>query len=135
MKRKMSMAAEDILLQNTRPGTRLAYRFFKRTFDAAVSSIGLILLSPVFLVVAIAIKLEDPKGKIFYIAPRGGLHNQPFHFYKSVSMRNGQTARLLETTFCEICPGVLRGHSLRNILGKRYGLPRRFRSYAEPKGR
>lgn len=38
---------------------RYTYRITKRVFDFVASLIGLILLSPVFLIVAIAIKIED----------------------------------------------------------------------------
>ena len=41
------------------PNMRLRYRFIKRTFDIVVSLIGLILLSPLFLIVAIAIFIDD----------------------------------------------------------------------------
>ena len=39
--------------------------FFKRVFDIVVSAIMLVLLSPLFLVLAIAIKI-DSKGTVFY---------------------------------------------------------------------
>ncbi|ARW22633.1 Galactosyl transferase CpsE [Levilactobacillus brevis] len=48
--------------------------------------LGLILLSPVFLIVAIAIKLEDPKGPVFYSQTRLGKQQQPFKMYKFRSM-------------------------------------------------
>ena len=44
---------------------RGAALFFKRAFDIAVSLVMLILLSPVFLVLAIAIKI-DSRGPVFY---------------------------------------------------------------------
>lgn len=44
---------------------RYIYRVDKRIFDFVASLIGLVILSPVFLIVAIAIKLEDPVGPIF----------------------------------------------------------------------
>lgn len=41
---------------------RYVYRSVKRIFDFVASFFGLVLLLPVFLIVAIAIKLEEPKG-------------------------------------------------------------------------
>ena len=40
------------------------YLFFKRVIDIFGSGFGLIVLSPVFLIVAIAIKVEDSKGSV-----------------------------------------------------------------------
>ena len=56
----------------------------KRIFDIFLALISLILTSPFFLVIAIAIKL-DSKGKVFYAAPRGG-HKKDFTFYKFRTM-------------------------------------------------
>ncbi|MCW3778101.1 sugar transferase [Levilactobacillus namurensis] len=44
---------------------RYGYRVVKRVFDFIASLIGLILLSPVFLIVAVVIKIENPHGPIF----------------------------------------------------------------------
>ena len=59
--------------------------FFKRVFDVVVSAIMLILLSPVFLVLAIAIKL-DSKGPVFYRQVRLTQYNRPFRIFKFRSM-------------------------------------------------
>lgn len=59
--------------------------FRKRLFDMVVSGIALIVLSPVFVVVAILIKLES-KGPVFYYALRVGRGYQIFRFYKFRSM-------------------------------------------------
>lgn len=60
----------------------------KRLFDIVVSSIGLIVLSPIFLVLAIWIKLDSP-GPVFYRQVRVGRHNKDFRIYKFRSMRVG----------------------------------------------
>lgn len=60
----------------------------KRLFDILASALGLILLSPVFLVVAVWIKLDSP-GPVFYKQERVGLHNRDFRIYKFRSMRMG----------------------------------------------
>lgn len=59
--------------------------FFKRMFDIAVSSIMLIILSPVFLILAIAIKI-DSKGPVFYRQVRVTQYNKKFRIFKFRSM-------------------------------------------------
>lgn len=65
---------------------RYVYRSIKRIFDFVASLIGLILLSPLFLIVAIAIKIEDPHGPVFYTQTRLGKRQEPFEMYKFRSM-------------------------------------------------
>ena len=60
-------------------------RILKRVFDLVLSLLGLIVLSPVFLVVAIAIKM-DSKGPVIYAQKRIGELGKPFTFYKFRSM-------------------------------------------------
>lgn len=62
------------------------YLFTKRMLDILGSLIGILLLSPIFLIVAICIKIEDPKGKIFFSQVRNGLHGKEFNIYKFRSM-------------------------------------------------
>ena len=67
---------------------RQKYWFFvvKRLGDIICSSIGLVILSPLFLVIAILMKLEEPKGPIFFSQTRIGLNEKPFKMYKIRSM-------------------------------------------------
>ena len=58
----------------------------KRTFDVVASGLGLIVLSPLFVVLAIWIK-ADSKGPVFYRQARVGRHNRDFRLYKFRSMR------------------------------------------------
>lgn len=60
----------------------------KRLFDIIASGLGLIALSPLFLILAIWIKL-DSKGPVFYRQVRVGLHNKVFRIFKFRSMRVG----------------------------------------------
>ena len=60
----------------------------KRLFDIVASGIGLILLCPLFLVLAIWIKL-DSKGPVFYRQVRVGKNNKDFRIFKFRSMRVG----------------------------------------------
>ena len=62
------------------------YLVSKRIIDIVGSLCGIILLSPVFLIVAILIKLEDPKGKIFFAQERNGQYPKTFKMYKFRSM-------------------------------------------------
>lgn len=66
---------------------------FKRLFDMAVSGIALLCLSPFFLLIAIAIRLES-KGAIFYASKRVGTGYNVFNFYKFRSMYTGADLQL-----------------------------------------
>lgn len=59
--------------------------FFKRIFDIVVSLLILIILSPIFLILAIAIKL-DSKGPVFYRQVRVGQYGEDFKIFKFRSM-------------------------------------------------
>ena len=62
------------------------YLFFKRVIDIFGSGFGLIILSPVFLIVAIAIKVEDSNGSILFSQKRVGQYGREFNMYKFRSM-------------------------------------------------
>lgn len=62
------------------------YSVTKRLIDIVGSLCGIILLSPLFLIVAILIKLEDPKGKVFFAQDRNGRYPKTFKMYKFRSM-------------------------------------------------
>ena len=68
----------------------------KRLFDIILSSLGLLILSPIFAIVAIWIKL-DSCGPIFYRQVRVGRYNQDFRIYKFRSMRVGSDKGSLVT--------------------------------------
>ncbi len=59
---------------------------FKRWIDFVASTIGLIILSPLMLLVSILIKLESP-GPVFFVQERMGLDGKPFMMLKFRSMR------------------------------------------------
>nr|WP_237690700.1 sugar transferase [Paenibacillus caui] len=63
-----------------------AYLIMKRILDILLSLFGLLVTLPVFLVVALLIKLEDPKGKVFFRQTRIGKDERPFEMYKFRSM-------------------------------------------------
>jgi exopolysaccharide biosynthesis polyprenyl glycosylphosphotransferase len=59
---------------------------FKRLLDFLGSAFGLVVISPLMLFTAIAIKLESP-GPVFFIQERMGLDGRPFKMIKFRSMR------------------------------------------------
>ncbi|WP_410860062.1 sugar transferase [Pediococcus pentosaceus] len=76
---------KKVLIDEQAQNQRYVYRFFKRALDIVASVIGLIVLSPVFLIVSLAIKAED-RGPIFYSQVRLGKGQRPFKMYKFRSM-------------------------------------------------
>ena len=83
-----STVLEDTAKQEktyTPPAKKPVYDFFKRVFDILLSAMALILLSPVFLVVAILIKKEDG-GTVFYTQTRLTKNCREFQMYKFRSM-------------------------------------------------
>lgn len=79
---------------------RCGYRLIKRLFDVCASFTALVLLSPMFLVVAIAIKAEDSQGKVFYSQIRVGKGGKRFKMYKFRSMVSNAD-ELLKTLISE----------------------------------
>jgi lipopolysaccharide/colanic/teichoic acid biosynthesis glycosyltransferase len=68
---------------------------WKRAMDVAGASIALLLLWPVFLIAAIAIKL-DSRGPVFFRQPRVGAGGRPFDFFKLRTMHVGSEEKKLE---------------------------------------
>lgn len=68
----------------------------KRLFDIVASGLGLLMLSPLFLILAIWIKL-DSKGPVFYRQVRVGRNNKDFRILKFRSMRVGSDKGSLVT--------------------------------------
>ena len=63
------------------------YQKNKRLFDLICSGIGLILLSPIFLIICTVIKCYEPKGTILFKQKRIGKDGKYFYIYKFRSMR------------------------------------------------
>lgn len=61
--------------------------YLKRAFDVVASGMGLLALSPLFLITAVCIRLESP-GSIIYKSKRVGAGYKIFNFYKFRSMRS-----------------------------------------------
>lgn len=62
------------------------YRYVKRGLDIVLSGMALVILSPLFLTLGIAIKLDSP-GPVFFRQKRVGIHKSYFQIYKFRTMR------------------------------------------------
>lgn len=76
---------KPMLEVGTKPMT-LSQQVFKRFLDLAVSLLGLILISPILLIVGIAIKIDDG-GTVFYRQERLTLHGRKFRIIKFRTMK------------------------------------------------
>ena len=76
------LAQEDIIV----PNENKVYLFLKRLIDIVGSGLGILILIPVFLIIGILIKLEDPKGSVFFSQKRNWLNGKEFNMYKFRSM-------------------------------------------------
>ena len=83
MESSLMKVREEVIIQ---PNEGLIYLFCKRAMDIVGSLAGIILLSPVFLIIALAIKIEDPKGSIIFGHTRVGQNGKLFPCYKFRSM-------------------------------------------------
>ena len=77
---------KNIVVDKSLVATRKTYYFFKRLMDILGSIVGLIVLSPIFLIVSVLMKLEEPRGPIFFSQERIGQHEKTFKMYKIRSM-------------------------------------------------
>lgn len=75
-----------------RDESRRSFRVVKRVMDIIGSLVALFFLSPIFLVIAVAIKLTS-KGPVLFRQNRIGQHAKPFVFLKFRSMRVNNDAR------------------------------------------
>lgn len=70
------------------------YWVLRRAQDIVFSSIALVVLSPVMLLVALAVYIDDPKGSPVFSQIRCGRNGKPFKFYKFRSMCVDAEAKL-----------------------------------------
>ena len=85
---------EVVLNNSTNFYENSLHTVLKRTLDITGSLIGLILLSPLFVIIAILIKLEDPKGSVLFYQTRIGKNEKPFRMYKFRSMVSNAEEKL-----------------------------------------
>lgn len=76
------MSSQQFSISSGRTAVKLA---LKRGLDVVASALGLLVLSPLFLVIALAIKRSSP-GPVFYNASRVGMHGKPIHVRKFRTM-------------------------------------------------
>ncbi|WP_404825860.1 sugar transferase [Priestia flexa] len=72
------------------------YRYTKRSTDIVGSLAGIIVLSFLFLVISVWIKIEDPRGPVFFSQKRVGKDGKEFNMYKFRSMVTDAEERLKE---------------------------------------
>lgn len=61
------------------------YSSLKRVLDLLLSILGLVLISPIFLIIIVILKLTG-EGEVFYLQERMGLNNKTFYIYKFATM-------------------------------------------------
>ena len=61
-------------------------KIFKRLIDIVLSGLGILVLLPVYLVIAVAVKLDDP-GPVFFRQKRVGIHKTHFNILKFRTMK------------------------------------------------
>lgn len=90
------------------PVQRHGWRAYaKRSLDLVLACGVLLVASPLLLVAAIAIKLDDPKGKILFKQTRVGRHGKPFGVYKLRTMIRDAEQRLKELQAANEADGPL----------------------------
>lgn len=62
-----------------------SYLMLKRIIDLILSALGLLFISPLFLIIMGVLKVTG-EGEIFYLQERMGLNNKPFYIYKFATM-------------------------------------------------
>lgn len=94
-----NLESPEASLERLRTG-RLGYRAFKRTFDIGFSLAALILFSWLFLLIAFAIKLDDPTGPAIFKQVRVGRDGREFVCYKFRSMHVDAESLIEELMVC-----------------------------------
>lgn len=73
-------------MQAIETNERRAYLITKRIIDVVCATLGLIILSPLFLIISFLIKLEDKDGPVIFKQYRVGKDGKLFYMYKFRSM-------------------------------------------------
>jgi len=89
-----NLSNEDIMIEVEETG--ILYKILKRSLDIIGSVSGLLILSVLLVVVIILIKIEDPKGPIFFSQKRIGKNGKEFKMYKFRSMVTDAEKKLVE---------------------------------------
>ncbi|WP_342044826.1 sugar transferase [Bacillus sp. OTU530] len=91
-----TVTKESSMIAQADVNNRGLYLLAKRLIDIVGVICGLLVLSPVFLIVTLCIKLEDPKGPVFFKQIRIGKDGKEFYMYKFRSMVTDAEKRLEE---------------------------------------
>lgn len=86
--------------------------FMKRSFDITLSLIGLLFLSPIFIIIALIIKI-DSKGSTFYKQIRVGRNGKTFKIYKFRTMVTDKQNKAMQITIGKDSRITKVGHFLR----------------------
>jgi lipopolysaccharide/colanic/teichoic acid biosynthesis glycosyltransferase len=109
-------------------------KYFKRIIDIILSFVIIVLISPLYLLIIILIKIID-KGKIIYKQVRTGKNGKKFEIYKFKTMQNGEITKLgrfLRNTSLDELPqffNVLKGDM--SIVGPRPWIPDYYERFNE----
>lgn len=93
---KRVMFGDTSVMHSSPKGLTMEQRIIKRTVDVVASALGLLILSPVFAITAIAIKLEDG-GKVFYKQRRATYGGRTFEVIKFRSMKEENSVNVSVT--------------------------------------
>ncbi|MDQ0062620.1 sugar transferase [Paenibacillus harenae] len=85
---------DEVVLNTPNEYRNTVNSILKRAIDIIGSLVGLFLLSPLFVVVAVLIKFEDPKGSVMFYQTRIGKNEKPFRMYKFRSMISNAEEKL-----------------------------------------
>ena len=108
------------------------YKKIKRILDIIISLLVLIILSPIYLIIMILIKITT-KDKIFYNQQRTGLNGKNFKMYKFRTMKNKKVTKIgkiLRNTSLDELPqflNVLKGEM--SIIGPRPWIPEYYKRF------
>lgn len=86
----------SVPLNRDKINSKRLYLFIKRLIDILGSSIGIILLTPLFIIIAILMKIEEPLGPIFFSQTRVGKNEEKFKIFKIRSMCVDAEDKLVE---------------------------------------
>ena len=107
-------------------------KYVKRILDISISIICIIILIPIYLIVAVLIKLID-KNQVFFTQARTGLKGKEFKILKFRTMKNGKVTKFgkfLRTTSIDELPqffNVLKGDM--SIVGPRPWVPDYYKNF------
>ncbi|WP_242257504.1 sugar transferase, partial [Bacillus cereus group sp. BfR-BA-01379] len=96
----VKVSREDVLEEKNRVldtkeiNVRKGYLVTKRFVDIIGALCGIILLFPIFIIVTLLIKYEDPKGTVFFKQARVGKSGREFYMYKFRSMSTDAEEKL-----------------------------------------